>query len=53
MTLLQSPHAETKLDVIRDRWVGIILGIAAMQWAFTGFRQSIAVKSAPLKAHSH
>jgi multidrug resistance protein MdtO len=53
MTLLQSPHAETKLDVIRDRWVGIILGIAAMQWAFTGFRQSVAVKRAPLKAHSH
>ena len=45
MTLLQSPHAETKLDVIRDRWVGIILGIAAMQWAFTRFHQTDAEKN--------
>jgi multidrug resistance protein MdtO len=38
MILLQSPHANTHLDVIRDRWVGILLGIAAMRFAFAGFQ---------------
>lgn len=38
MILLQSPHADTKLDVIRDRWIGILLGIAAMRLAFAGFQ---------------
>jgi multidrug resistance protein MdtO len=38
MILLQSPHAETTLDVIRDRWVGILLGIVAMRFAFASFQ---------------
>ena len=38
MILLQSPHAETNLDVLRDRLVGILLGIAAMRIAFAGFQ---------------
>ena len=39
MIILQSPHAETKLDVIRDRWIGILLGIAAMRFAFDSFQR--------------
>lgn len=38
MILLQSPHAESNLDVIRDRWVGILLGITAMRFAFAKFK---------------
>ena len=34
MTVLQDPHATTHLDVIRDRMVGIFLGIIAMRFAF-------------------
>lgn len=34
MTLLQDPHPATKLDVIWDRWVGILVGILAMRVAF-------------------
>ena len=34
MTVLQEPHATTHLDVIRDRMVGIFLGIIAMRFAF-------------------
>ena len=34
MTVLQEPHATTQLDVIRDRMVGIFLGIIAMRFAF-------------------
>lgn len=42
MILLQSPHADTKLDVIRDRWVGIFLGIVAMRIAFASFQRTPA-----------
>lgn len=34
MTILQDPHPSTKLDIIRDRWVGIFVGILAMRAAF-------------------
>lgn len=34
MTILQEPHPVTKLDAIWDRWVGIVIGIAAMRAAF-------------------
>jgi len=34
MTILQDPHPTTKLDIIRDRWVGIFIGILAMRAAF-------------------
>ena len=34
MTILQDPHPTTKLDIIRDRWVGIFVGILAMRAAF-------------------
>ncbi|MDG2335241.1 MAG: FUSC family protein [Myxococcota bacterium] len=34
MTVLQGPHPATSLDVIWDRWVGIAIGILAMQFAF-------------------
>ncbi|MFZ4779703.1 MAG: hypothetical protein ACOYM3_30460 [Terrimicrobiaceae bacterium] len=34
MTVLQDPHPTTKLDIIRDRWVGIFIGILAMRAAF-------------------
>lgn len=34
MTVLQGPHPATDLDVIWDRWVGIAIGIFAMQLAF-------------------
>jgi multidrug resistance protein MdtO len=37
MTVLQAPHPSTKLDSIRDRWVGILLGILAMRAAFIWF----------------
>lgn len=37
MTVLQDPHPTTKLDVIRDRWAGIFLGIIAMRAAFAWF----------------
>jgi multidrug resistance protein MdtO len=35
MTILQEPHPVTKLDVIWDRWVGIVIGILAMRAAFS------------------
>ena len=35
MTILQDPHPTTKLDIIRDRWVGIFVGILAMRAAFS------------------
>ena len=38
MTVLQEPHATTQLDVIRDRMVGIFLGIIAMRFAFVSLR---------------
>ena len=38
MTILQDPHPTTKLDAIRDRWVGIFVGILAMRAAFSWFR---------------
>ena len=34
MTVLQGPHPATDLAVIGDRWIGILLGIVAMQAAF-------------------
>ena len=34
MTILQDPHPTTKLDIVRDRWVGIFIGILAMRAAF-------------------
>jgi multidrug resistance protein MdtO len=34
MTVLQGPHLATSLDVIWDRWIGIAIGILAMQLAF-------------------
>ncbi|MDE0887628.1 MAG: hypothetical protein OSB70_19070, partial [Myxococcota bacterium] len=34
MTVLQGPHPATSLDVIWERWVGIAIGILAMQFAF-------------------
>lgn len=34
MTVLQDPHPTTKLDIIRDRWAGIFIGILAMRAAF-------------------
>lgn len=34
ITVLQEPHAATELHVIRDRMVGIFLGIIAMRFAF-------------------
>ena len=34
MVLLQEPHPVTSLDTIRDRWVGIFVGIFAMRLAF-------------------
>lgn len=34
ITVLQAPHPSTDLDAIRDRWVGIIVGILAMRIAF-------------------
>lgn len=37
MTVLQDPHPTTKLDIIRDRWVGIFVGIVAMRAAFVWF----------------
>jgi len=37
MTILQDPHPSTKLDIIRDRWVGIFVGILAMRAAFAWF----------------
>ncbi len=41
MTVLQEPHPTTSLDVLRDRWVGIVLGIVAMRVAFDfGWPQS-------------
>ena len=48
MIILQSPHAETSLDVIRDRWIGILLGIAAMRFAFAGF-QTLPIGKSPQK----
>lgn len=42
MIILQSPHAETQLDVIRDRWIGILLGIVAMRIAFASFHRTPA-----------
>jgi multidrug resistance protein MdtO len=38
MTVLQEPHATSKLDDIRDRMVGIFLGIIAMRFAFVSLR---------------
>jgi multidrug resistance protein MdtO len=35
LTLLQDPHATTKLDPLRDRLVGIYVGILAMRFFFT------------------
>lgn len=35
LTVLQDPHATTNLDPLRDRLVGIYLGIVAMRLAFT------------------
>ncbi len=35
MTVLQEPHPATSLDTLRDRWVGIVLGIVAMRVAFS------------------
>ena len=37
MTALQDPHPTTKLDIIRDRWAGIFIGILAMRAAFVWF----------------
>jgi len=37
MTALQDPHPSTKLDIIRDRWVGIFVGIMAMRVGFACF----------------
>lgn len=37
MTILQDPHPTVKLDIIRDRWVGIFVGILAMRAAFVWF----------------
>jgi len=37
MTVLQDPHPTTKLDIIRDRWAGIFIGILAMRAAFVWF----------------
>lgn len=34
MTILQGPHPATSVDVIGDRWMGIAIGIVAMQLAF-------------------
>jgi multidrug resistance protein MdtO len=34
MTVLQGPHPPTDLGVIGDRWIGIAIGILAMQAAF-------------------
>jgi multidrug resistance protein MdtO len=34
MTVLQEPHPSTSLDVIWDRWVGIVIGVFAMRVAF-------------------
>lgn len=34
MTVLQDPHPSTKLDIVRDRWAGIFIGILAMRAAF-------------------
>jgi multidrug resistance protein MdtO len=34
MTIVQKPHPVTELDVIWDRFVGIVLGVLAMQLAF-------------------
>jgi len=34
MTVLQGPHPATDLSVIGDRWIGIAIGILAMQAAF-------------------
>ena len=34
MTILQEPHPVTELDVIWDRFVGIVLGVVAMRLAF-------------------
>ena len=44
MTVLQDPHPTTKLDIIRDRWAGIFIGILAMRAAFVWF--------APRQEHS-
>lgn len=44
MTLLQDPHPTTKLDIIRDRWVGIFVGILAMKIAFVWFSSSPQIK---------
>jgi hypothetical protein len=38
MTVLQEPHATTRLYDIRDRMVGIFLGIIAMRFAFVSLR---------------
>jgi multidrug resistance protein MdtO len=37
MTVLQAPHPTAKLDIIRDRWAGIFIGILAMRVAFEWF----------------
>ncbi len=34
ITILQDPHPSTKLDVIWDRFVGIVVGVIAMRLAF-------------------
>jgi multidrug resistance protein MdtO len=34
MTILQKPHPVTELDVIWDRFVGIVVGVVAMRLAF-------------------
>lgn len=44
MTVLQDPHPTTKLDIIRDRWVGIFVGIVAMRAAFVWFAGATAVR---------
>jgi hypothetical protein len=34
MTILQKPHPVTELDVIWNRFVGIVVGVIAMRLAF-------------------
>ena len=45
MTVLHDPHPTMKMDAIRDRWVGILLGIVLMRAAFAGHRAAAPVES--------
>ena len=47
MTIVQKPHPVTELDVIWDRFVGIVVGVVAMRLAFAFPASHLAQKVQP------